>query len=197
MPYNSADNFQPPDSACAGGSGGYRLAARRLFVVASLADADRDEGIAALRRAGAQVAGRGSAKLQKAAGTAGNLKKQSVDAEKALSEASAARASAQNELADLTKQIGDAKLAISGAQEEASARTRDLQAVDAKLKEEDDRLAAAKSQIQALRAQQSRAQSEVDAAHAALLQAQAQVAAARTSSSPIVLIAMRPMLRKN
>ena len=69
--------------------------------------------------------------LQKTAGTAADLKKQAADAEKALSEASAARASAQNELADLNKQISEAKLAISGAQEETSARTRDLQAVDA------------------------------------------------------------------
>ncbi len=68
--------------------------------------------------------------LQKTAGTAADLKKQAADAEKALSDASAARASAQNELADLTKQINDAKLAISGAQEEASAKTRDLQAVE-------------------------------------------------------------------
>ena len=79
--------------------------------------------------------------LQKAAGTAADLKTQATEAEKALSEASAARASAQNELADLTKQISDAKLAISGAQEEASAKSRDLQAVETRLKDESDRLA--------------------------------------------------------
>ena len=102
--------------------------------------------------------------LQKTAGTAADLKKQATDAEKALSEASAARASAQNELADLTKQISDAKLAISGAQEEASAKTRDLQAVDARLKDETDHVAALQSQDQALAAEQSRLQGEVDAA---------------------------------
>src|SRR5271168_5013188 len=84
--------------------------------------------------------------LQKATGTAADLKKQAADAEKALSEAVAARASAQNELADLNKQIGDAKLAISGAQEEASAKTRDLLAVDARLKDETDHMAALQRQ---------------------------------------------------
>src|SRR6202046_3707019 len=79
--------------------------------------------------------------LQKTAGAAADLKKQAADAEKAMSDASAARASAQNELADLTKQINDARLAISGAQEEASARTRDLQAVDARFKDENARAA--------------------------------------------------------
>jgi septal ring factor EnvC (AmiA/AmiB activator) len=73
--------------------------------------------------------------LEKTAGVAADLKKQAANAEKALSDASAARASAQNELVDLTKQISDARLVISGAQEEASARTRDLQAVDSRLKE--------------------------------------------------------------
>ncbi len=117
--------------------------------------------------------------LQKAAGTAADLKKQAADAEKALSDASAARASAQNELADLTKQIGDAKLAISGAQEEASARTRDLQAVDARLKEASDRFAAEESQSQALLTEQTRVQGEVAAAQAALAQARDQTAAAQ------------------
>ena len=92
--------------------------------------------------------------LQKTAGTAADLKKQAADAEKALSEATAARASAQNELADLTKQISDAKLAISGAQEEASARTRDLEAVDARLKDETGHIAALQSQDQALAAEE-------------------------------------------
>ena len=94
--------------------------------------------------------------LQKAAGTAADLKVQATEAEKALSEASAARASAQNELADLTKQINDAKLAISGAQEEASAKSRDLQSVDARLKEETDRLAGLQSQDQELATEQTR-----------------------------------------
>ena len=101
--------------------------------------------------------------LEKTAGVAADLKKQAADAEKALSDASAARASAQNELADLTKQISDAKLAISGAQEETSAKTRDLQAVDARLKDESDREAALQSQEQALSAEQTRLQGEVDA----------------------------------
>ena len=100
-------------------------------------------------------------------------------AEKTLSEAAAARASAQNELADLTKQINDAKLAISGAQEEASARTRDLQAVDARLKDESDRMAGMQSQEQALSAEQANLQRQIDAAHAALAEAQTQTAAAQ------------------
>src|SRR5208337_2660088 len=99
---------------------------------------------------------------------AADLKTQARDAEKTLSEATAARASAQNELADLTKQIGDAKLAISGAQEEASAKSRDLQAVDARLKDESDRLAGMQSQDQSLSAELVRLQGQIDAAHAAL-----------------------------
>ena len=83
--------------------------------------------------------------LEKTAGAAADLKRQAAAAEKALSDASTARASAQNELADLTKQIGDARLAISGAQEEASARTGDLQAVDARFKDESDHVAALQS----------------------------------------------------
>jgi chromosome segregation ATPase len=117
--------------------------------------------------------------LQKAAGTAADLKKQATDAEKALSDATAARASAQNELADLTKQISDAKLAISGAQEEASAKTRDLLAVDARLKDESDHVAALQSQDQTLSAEQSRLEGEVDAAHRALTDAQNATAAAQ------------------
>src|SRR5271170_4814272 len=117
--------------------------------------------------------------LQKTAGIAADLKKQAADAEKALSDASAARASAQNELADLTKQISDARLAISGAQEETSARTRDLQAVDARLKDESDHVAAMQSQDQALATEQSRLQGEVDAAHRALSEAQTATAAAQ------------------
>src|SRR5271167_987352 len=114
--------------------------------------------------------------LQKTAGTAADLKKQAADAEKALSDASVARASAQNELADLTKQIGDAKLAISGAQEEASAKSRDLQSVDVRLKEESDRLAGMQAQDQALSTEQARLQGQVDSARAALAEAQSQIA---------------------
>jgi chromosome segregation ATPase len=117
--------------------------------------------------------------LQKMVGAAADTKKQAADAEKALSDASAARASAQNELADLTKQISDARLAISGAQEEASARTRDLQAVDGRFKDESDRAAALQSQDQALSAEQSRLQGDVDAGRKALADAQAQTASAQ------------------
>src|SRR5574340_1619803 len=62
--------------------------------------------------------------LQKAAGTAADLKRQTAAAEKALADASAARASAQTELAELTKQINDARLAISGAQSSPSGSHR-------------------------------------------------------------------------
>ena len=117
--------------------------------------------------------------LQKPAGTAADLKAQATQAEKTLSEAASARASAQNELADLTKQINDAKLAISGAQEEASAKSRDLQAVDARLKDESDRLTGMQAQEQALSAEQARLQTQVDAARAALAEAQTQTAAAQ------------------
>src|SRR4029077_14908559 len=101
--------------------------------------------------------------LEKAAGAAADLKKQAAAAEKALSDASTARASAQNELADLTKQIGDAKVAISGAQEAASAGTRDLQAVDARLKDESDHVAALQSQDQSLSAELTRLQGDAEA----------------------------------
>ena len=117
--------------------------------------------------------------LQKSAGVAADLKKRAGDAEKALSDATAARASAQNELADLTKQISDAKLAISGAQEEAGAKTRDLQAVDARLKDETDRASALQSQDQALAAEETRMQGEADAARKALADAQSQTASAQ------------------
>jgi chromosome segregation ATPase len=117
--------------------------------------------------------------LQKMAGAAADLKKQAAGAEKALSDASAARASAQNELADLTKQISDARLAISGAQEEASAKTRDLQAVDARLKDETEHLAVLQSQDQALSAEQTRLQGDSDAARKALADAQTQIASAQ------------------
>jgi chromosome segregation ATPase len=117
--------------------------------------------------------------LQKTSGTAANLKKQVADAEKALSDAAASRASAQNELADLTKQIGDAKLAISGAQEEASARTRDLQALDTRLKEETDRAAAVESQNNSLASEDARLQGLVDAERRALADTQNAGAAAQ------------------
>ncbi len=117
--------------------------------------------------------------LEKTAGAAADLKKQAAGAEKALSEASIARASAQNELADLTKQISDARLAISGAQEEASAKTRDLQAVDSRLKDENDRVAVLQNQDQALSAEQSRLQGDVDAARRALVDAQTETASAQ------------------
>ena len=118
--------------------------------------------------------------LQKSAGTAADLKVRWAEAEKALSEASAARASAQNELADITKQINDAKLAISGAQEEASAKSRELQSVDARLKEETDRLAALQSQNQEVATEQTRLQGQAVAARTALAEAQNQTAAAQT-----------------
>jgi len=117
--------------------------------------------------------------LEKTAGAAADLKKRAAAAEKALSDASAARASAQNELADLTKQIGDAKLAISGAQEEASAKARDLQAVDARLKDDTDHMAALQSREQALSSEESRLQGAVDAGRRALADAQAQTETAR------------------
>jgi chromosome segregation ATPase len=117
--------------------------------------------------------------LEKTAGVAADLKKQAAGAEKALSDASAARASAQNELADLTKQINDARLVISGAQEEASARTRDLQVVDGRLKEENDRAAAVQSQDQSLSSELTRLQGDADAARKALAEAQAQTASAQ------------------
>src|SRR3984885_3824412 len=117
--------------------------------------------------------------LEKTAGAAADLKKQAANAEKALSDASAARASAQNELVDLTKQISDARLVISGAQEEASARTRDLQAVDSRLKEESDRDAALQGQDQSRAAELTRLQGDADAARKALADAQMQTASAR------------------
>jgi chromosome segregation ATPase len=117
--------------------------------------------------------------LEKTAGAAADLKKQAADAEKALSDASTARASAQNELVDLTKQIGDARLAISGAQEEASARTRDLQTVDARFKDESDHVAALQSQDQSLSAELTRLQGDADAGRKALADAQTQTASAQ------------------
>jgi chromosome segregation ATPase len=117
--------------------------------------------------------------LQKTAGAVADLKKRAADAEKTLSDASTARASAQNELTDLTKQISEARLAISGAQEEASAKARDLQVVDSRLKEDNDRAAALQSQEQALSAELTRLQSEAEAARKALGETQAQTASAQ------------------
>src|SRR5271163_5074491 len=91
--------------------------------------------------------------LQKSAGTAADLKKQADDAQKALTEAASARASAQSDLAELTKQVNEAKLAVSGAQEEAGAKTKDLQALEAKLKSETEQLTALQSQSADLQSQ--------------------------------------------
>src|SRR5271167_2706224 len=152
------------------------LIAAAVWWQSSQTQSELNESLTAAERARESLAS-DLQNLQKTAGTAADLKKQAADAEKALSEASAARASAQNELADLTKQIADARLAISGAQEETSARTRDLQAVDARLKDESDHVAAMQSQDQALATEQSRLQGEVDAAHRPLSEAQTATAA--------------------
>jgi chromosome segregation ATPase len=114
--------------------------------------------------------------LQKEAGTAADLDKQSKDAQAALSEAVSARATAQNELADLTKQISEAKLAVSGAQEEANAKVRDLQSVAAKLQDETDQLGVVEGQITAAQAKLADLQRQVEDAesHLSDLQAQAQ-----------------------
>ena len=142
-------------------------------------DPKRTVRIAECGRASPRILAADLQNLQKAAGTAADLKTQATDAEKTLSEASAARASAQNELADLTKQITDAKLAISGAQEEASAKSRDLEAVSARLREESDRLTGMQTQDQALSAEQARLQGQVDAARSALAEAENQTVAAQ------------------
>src|SRR5271166_3984421 len=133
------------------------LIAATVWWQSSRAQSDLNDALTAAERARESLAS-DLQNLQKASGTAADLKKQAADAEKALSDAAAARASAQNELADLNKQIGDAKLAISGAQEEASAKTRDLLAVDARLKDESDHVAALQRQDQALATEQSRSQ---------------------------------------
>ncbi len=141
MAHDAGDEFRRPVPLALAGVAiiGWLLAAF-LWSQASQTESQMTESLHAAERARESLAA-DLQNLQKAAGTAAELKAQATEAEKALSEASAARASAQNELADLTKQINDAKLAISGAQEEASAKARDLQAVDARLKEESDRLA--------------------------------------------------------
>ncbi len=130
MAYDAGDELRRPVSLALAGVAiiGWLLAAF-LWTEASRSQAEMTESLKAAERARESLAA-DLQNLQKAAGTAADLKTQASEAEKALSEASAARASAQNELADLTKQIGDAKLAISGAQEEASAKSRDLQAVE-------------------------------------------------------------------
>ena len=177
---DAGDEISPACSARAGGPGDHRLAARRLSVVAGLADPEPrwpSSLHAASERAKSLAADLQN--LQKAAGTAADLKAQATEAEKALSDASAARASAQNELADLTKQINDAKLAISGAQEEASAKTRDLQAVDAELKEESDRLAGLAEPGPGLVRRSDQAAGPGRRRAAALAEAQSQTAAAQ------------------
>lgn len=179
MAYDAGDELRRPVLLALAGAAliGWLLAAF-LWTEASRTQSEMTESLNAAERARESLAA-DLQNLQKAAGTAADLKTQATKAEKALSEASAARASAQNELAELTKQISDAKLAISGAQEEASAKSRDLQAVDARLKEEGDRLAGMQAQDQALSAEQARAQGQVDAARAALAEAQSQTAAAQ------------------
>ena len=140
MAYDTGDELRRPVALALAGVAiiGWLLAGF-LWTEASRTQSEMSESLRAAERARESLAA-DLQNLQKAAGTAADLKTQATQAEKTLSEASAARASAQNELADLTKQITDAKLAISGAQEEASAKSRDLQAVDARLKEESDRL---------------------------------------------------------
>ena len=91
--------------------------------IEAVADREQDGRLATRRGQGPRKISRPTSRTcRKSAGTAADLKVQATEAEKALSEASSARASTQNELADLTRQINDAKLAISGAQEEASAK---------------------------------------------------------------------------
>ncbi len=179
MAYDAGDEFRRPVSLALASVAiiGWLLAGF-LWTEASRTQREMSESLHAAERARESLAA-DLQNLQKAAGTAADLKAQATRAEKALSEASAARASAQNELADLTKQITDAKLAISGAQEEASVRARDLQAVDTRLREETDRLARTQAQVLSLSAEQTRLQAQVDAAHAALAEAQSQTAAAQ------------------
>jgi chromosome segregation ATPase len=119
--------------------------------------------------------------LQKAAGTAADLDKQAKDAQKALTDAVAARAAAQNEIADLTKRISEAKLAVSGAQEEANAKTRDLQAVEARLKSETDQLNGVESQIAEAQAQFADLQRRTEEANGTLADLQSRLAAAQQS----------------
>ncbi|HEY1943687.1 MAG TPA: hypothetical protein VGH40_16370 [Roseiarcus sp.] len=119
--------------------------------------------------------------LQKAAGTAADLDKQAKDAQKALTDAVAARAAAQNEIADLTKRISEAKLAVSGAQEEANSKTRDLQAVEARLKSQTDQLNGVESQITEAQAQFADLQRRTEEANRNLADLQSRVAAAQQS----------------
>jgi predicted nucleic acid-binding Zn-ribbon protein len=179
MAYDAGDEFRRPVPLALAVLAviGWLLAAY-LWSKASETEAQMTDSLSAAERARESLAA-DLQNLQKSAGTAAELKAQASEAEKALSEAAAARASAQNELADLTKQIGDAKLAISGAQEEASAKSRDLQGVDARLKEETDRLAGLQTQDQSMAAEQVRLQQEVDRARAAFAEAQEQTSAAQ------------------
>ncbi len=90
--------------------------------------------------------------LEKAAGNAADLKKQSDEARKALAEAASSRASAQDDLDELTLGIDKAKLALSAARDEASAKARDLNDLEAGVKAESDRLATLQEQNSALAA---------------------------------------------
>jgi chromosome segregation ATPase len=112
--------------------------------------------------------------LQKAAGSATDLDKQSKDAQAALSDAVSARAAAQNEIAELTKQISEAKLAASGTQEEANAKGRDLETVQAKLQDENDQLSVVEGQITAAQAKLADLQQQIEAAQSRLTDLQSQ-----------------------
>lgn len=114
MAYGTGDELRRPVSLALAGVAiiGWLLAGF-LWTEASRSQRQLTESLNAAEQARASLAS-DLQNLQKLAGTAAELKTQAASAEKALSDASAARASAQNELADLTKQISDAKLAISG-----------------------------------------------------------------------------------
>ena len=118
--------------------------------------------------------------LQKAAGTAADLKKQSDDAQKALADAVSARTSAQNNLAELTKQINEAKVAVSNAQEEAGAKASDLQTVEAKLKAASEQLTTLQGQTAAMTTQQTQALADLTAAQKQATAAQGAAAALKT-----------------
>ena len=102
--------------------------------------------------------------LQKAAGTTADLKTQADRAQKALSDAASARASAQNELAELTKQVNESRLAVSGAQEEASAKAKELEEVGNRLKIANDQLTALQNETATLSTQRQQIQDAVTAA---------------------------------
>ena len=179
MALGAGEDFRRPVTLALSGLAliGWLLAAW-LWTEASRTQSEMTESLHAAEKARETLAA-DLQNLQKAAGTAADLKVQATEAEKTLSEASAARASAQNELTDLTKQINDAKLAISGSQEEASAKSGDFRAVDARLKEETDRLSALQNQNQGLAAEQTRLQGQISAANAELTAYQQQIRDAR------------------